>query len=103
MINKFNNVGYYTFLWYNFKKCGFYMPIVEVDKNYRIVLTRDIRKKISIKPGQKIYLLVSGNEIILIPLPENIDEALDKLSGKIVWNRQIREDLEKYLISNLGG
>jgi len=77
------------------------MTIVEVDKNYRIVITKDIRKKISIKPGQKIYQLVSGNEIILIPLPDNIDEELDNLCGDIVWNRKIREDLEKYLISNL--
>jgi bifunctional DNA-binding transcriptional regulator/antitoxin component of YhaV-PrlF toxin-antitoxin module len=54
---------------------------------------------LSIKPGQKVYLLAAGDKIILMPLPENIDEELDKLSSDIEWNRKVRESLEQYLIS----
>jgi len=72
---------------------------VEVDKNYRIVITKEIRKILPIKPGQKIYLLAAGDKIILFPLPDNIDEALDKLTADIIWNRNVRENLEKFIIS----
>lgn len=72
---------------------------MEVDKNYRIVLTKEIRNILPIKPGQKIYALVSGEKIILIPLPESLDKELNALSADIKWNRKIREGLEQYLIS----
>jgi len=75
------------------------VTIVEVDKNYRIVISKEIRKMLSIKPGQKIYLLAAGDKIILMPLPGNIDEKLDKLSSDIEWNRNVRESLEQFLIS----
>lgn len=54
---------------------------------------------LSIKPGQKIYLLAAGDEIILIPLPDNVDEELDKLTSNIKWDRKVRENLEQYLLS----
>jgi len=75
------------------------LTIVEVDKNYRIVITKEIRKMLSIKPGQKIYLLAAGDKIILMPLPDDIDEELDKLTSNIKWNREVREKLEQYLLS----
>jgi AbrB family looped-hinge helix DNA binding protein len=75
------------------------LSIVEVDKNYRIVISKEIRKVFSIKPGQKVYILAAGDKIILIPLPENIDKELDKLSSDIEWNRKVRENLEQFLVS----
>lgn len=80
-------------------KSGIILTIVEVDKNYRIVISKEIRKLFSIKPGQKVYLLAAGDKIILIPLPENLNEELDKLSSNIEWNRNVRENLEQFLIS----
>ncbi len=77
------------------------MTIVEVDKNYRIVISKEIRKIIPLKPGQKIYLLTVGEEIVLIPLPENVDKELDKLIGDIKWNRKVREETEKFLLSTV--
>ena len=77
------------------------MNIVEVDKNYRIVITKEIRNLISIKPKQKVYLLAAGKEIILIPIPEDLNAELDKLSGDIIWNRKIRENIEQFLLSNI--
>ena len=76
------------------------MTIVEVDKNYRIVISKEIRKMISIQPGQKLYLLAAGDKIILIPLPENVDKELDKLSADIKWNREVKQRLEQFLLSN---
>lgn len=76
------------------------MNVVEVDKNYRIVITKEIRTLVPIKPNQKVYLLAAGKEIILMPIPENLNEELDKLSGDIIWNRKVREDLEQFLLSN---
>ena len=76
------------------------MSVVEVDKKYRIVVTKEIRKLVPLKPNQKVYLLAAGKEIILIPIPEGLNEELNKVSGDIAWNRQIRENLEQFLLSN---
>ena len=75
------------------------MTIVEVDKNYRIVISKEIRKIIPIKPGQKIYVLTAGEEIVLIPLPDDVNKELDKLLGDIQWNRRARDEAEKFLLS----
>jgi len=87
--------------WNKVFKSGSKLTIVEVDKNYRIVISKEIRKIIPIKPGQKIYLLTVGGEIILIPLPEDVNKELDKLIGDIHWNRKVREEAEKYLLSTV--
>lgn len=80
---------------------GLKLAIVEVDKNYRIVISKEIRKIIPIKPGQKIYLTTAGDEIILKPLPEDADKELDRLMGNIQWNRKVREETEKFLLSEV--
>ncbi len=75
------------------------VTLVEVDKNYKMVISEEIRKLFSIKPGQKLYLLAAGGKIILIPLSESINKELDKLISDIEWNRNVRENLEQFLTS----
>jgi bifunctional DNA-binding transcriptional regulator/antitoxin component of YhaV-PrlF toxin-antitoxin module len=74
------------------------MSIVEVGPKYRVTITRDVRKKIPVKIGQKIYLLARFPYVILIPIPEKIDETLAELFGDITYNREERRLAEKQLL-----
>jgi len=74
------------------------MSIVEVGPKYRVTITRDVRKKIPVKVGQKIYLLARFPYVILIPIPEKIDETLAELFGDITYNREERRLAEKQLL-----
>lgn len=38
-----------------------------VSTKYQVVIPKEIRKKISVKPGQKINVHVSGDQIIMSP------------------------------------
>lgn len=74
------------------------MSIVEVGPKYRVTITRDVRKKIPVKVGQKVYLLARFPYVILIPIPEKIDETLAELFGDITYNREERRLAEKQLL-----
>lgn len=69
----------------------------QVSTKYQVVIPKAIRKKIKIKPGQKMNVNVSGEQIILSPAQatENWkwpEDYLEKLPNP--WEG---EDSEKYL------
>lgn len=47
-----------------------------VSTKYQVVIPREVRKKIKIKPGQKMNVHVSGEQIVLTPT---------KLTKKLNW------------------
>ena len=74
------------------------VSIVEVGPKYRVTITQSVRKKIPLKIGQKVYLLARPPYMILIPIPEELDEALAKLIGDITYSREERKQAEERLL-----
>lgn len=74
------------------------MSIVEVGPKYRVTITQDVRKKIPVRVGQRVYLLARSPYVILIPIPERVDEALAKLIGDITYGREERKRAEEELL-----
>jgi len=74
------------------------MSIVEVGPKYRVTITQDVRKKIPVRVGQRVYLLARFPYVILIPIPERVDEALAKLIGDIAYGREERKRAEEQLL-----
>lgn len=74
------------------------MSIVEVGPKYRVTITQDVRRKIPVKVGQKVYLLARFPYLILIPIPEKVDEALAELIGDIAYSREERKRAEGHLL-----
>lgn len=74
------------------------MAIVEVGAKYRVTITQDVRKKVPVKVGQKVYLLSRYPHVILIPIPEDVDEALAKIIGDIAYSREERKRAEEQLL-----
>lgn len=44
------------------------MPTVTVSPTYQIVIPKEIRQSMAIRPGHKIQMLTCGNRIELIPI-----------------------------------
>jgi len=74
------------------------VSIVEVGPKYRVTITQNVRKKIPVKIGQRVYLLARFPYMILIPIPESVDEALAKLIGDIKYSREERRRAEEQLL-----
>jgi len=74
------------------------VSIVEVGPKYRVTITQNVRKKIPVKIGQRVYLLARFPYLILIPIPESVDEALAELIGDIKYNREERRRAEEQLL-----
>jgi len=74
------------------------MSIVEVGPKYRVTITQDVRKKIPVKIGQRVYLLARFPYVIIIPIPERIDEALAKIIGDVTYDREERKRAEEQLL-----
>ncbi|MGC8849176.1 MAG: AbrB/MazE/SpoVT family DNA-binding domain-containing protein [Candidatus Bathyarchaeia archaeon] len=75
-----------------------FVAIVEVGPKYRVTITQSVRKRTPLKVGQKVYLLARPPYIVLIPIPDRIDEALAELFGDITFTREERERAEKQLL-----
>lgn len=77
------------------------MSIVEVGPKYRVTITKDIRKRVPLRIGQKVYLLARSPYVVLVPIPERIDEALAGLIGDITYSREERGRAEEQLLKEL--
>jgi len=73
------------------------LSIVEVGPKYRVTITQNVRKKIPVRVGQRVYLLARFPYVILIPIPERVDEALAKLIGDITYSREERKRADEQL------
>ena len=56
------------------------MTIVKLSPKYQVVIPKEIRNKLKLKPGQKMQILQFGERIEFIPL-KNIKEARGFLKG----------------------
>ena len=56
------------------------MTIVKISPKYQIVIPKEIRNKLKLKPGQKMQILQLGERIEFIPL-KDIKEARGYLKG----------------------
>jgi bifunctional DNA-binding transcriptional regulator/antitoxin component of YhaV-PrlF toxin-antitoxin module len=74
------------------------VSIVEVGPKYRVTITQDVRKKIPVKVGQRVYLLARFPYMILIPIPEKVDDALAELIGDIKYSREERRRAEEQFL-----
>ena len=56
-----------------------------------------MRRKTPLRVGQKVYLLARPPYIVLIPIPDDVDEALAEILGDITYNREERKRAEEQL------
>ena len=72
---------------------GIVMDTVVVSSKYQIVIPRDVRKKIDLKPGQKIVVIEKDGVIHLIP-QKPIREMRGFLKG--IDTSQLRDEEDRF-------
>jgi AbrB family looped-hinge helix DNA binding protein len=70
------------------------MNSVTVSPKFQVVIPRDIREKIGLKPGQKMKVIAYDNKVIFIPV-RSIREARSALKGMDTDVRREEEDEER--------
>lgn len=69
------------------------MTITTVSSKYQIVIPKEIRERLKIRPGQKLQMIEIGRRIELIPV-EPIQNARGFLKGMDTSNYRDEEDRE---------
>ncbi len=69
-----------------------------VNIKYQVVIPKEVRKKITVKPGQRMDVNVAGNQIILSPSRNKAkmnwpEDYYEKLGG--IWKSS--EEINRYL------
>ena len=72
------------------------MPVVKTSSKGQVVIPVNIRKKLGIKPGQKVRLTLLGDKAVITPLPEDPIKALrGLLKGKPSMAKALLTDRKK--------
>jgi len=72
------------------------MPVVKTSSKGQVVIPVNIRKKLGIKPGQKVNLTLVGDKAVITPLPEDPIKALrGLLKGKPSMSKALLADRKK--------
>ena len=72
------------------------MNIVKTSSKGQIVIPAEIRKKLGIKPGQKVAFTLVGDKAVIEPLPEDPIKALRGiLKGKPSMTKALLKDRKK--------
>jgi len=85
------------------------MPIIKTSNTGQLVIPREIRKALGIKPGQRVLLQVAGNDRAeLIPVPDNPVEAFcgvfgngSSLVGTLLEERRKEKEREEQMAARL--
>lgn len=72
------------------------MPVVKTSSKGQIVIPVEIRKKLGIKPGQKVNLTLVDGKAVITPLPEDPIKALrGSLKGVPSMTKALLEDRKR--------
>ena len=56
------------------------MPVLTISPKYQVVIPKEIREQIEIKPGQEVDMLIHEGNIVLVPV-RPIQELRGSLEG----------------------
>jgi AbrB family looped-hinge helix DNA binding protein len=63
------------------------MNISKVSAKFQIVIPKELRKQLNIKPGQKVALSLDKNKNIKISTANPLDELSRKFGGRNIWGK----------------
>ncbi len=66
------------------------MPIVKTSSKGQLVIPKEIRDKLKIKPGKRVILEVVGNHAEIIPLP---DDPIKYMRGILKGGPSLADEL----------
>lgn len=74
------------------------MALVQVDERHRLTLPKEVREKFRIVNSQKFYLVPSGDDLIMKPIPKDPSKKLDEILEGFTFDNQARRKAEQWLM-----
>lgn len=74
------------------------MALVQVDERHRLTLPKDVRQRFRIVKGQRFYLVPSGDDLLMKPIPTDPAKKLDEILGNFIFDKEARRKAEKWLL-----
>ena len=74
------------------------MSSTKVDERFRLTLPKNVRKSLKIRKGQPVYIIASGDTIIVKVIDEDPSEKLAKILGDFKFDRKARRRSEEWLL-----
>jgi len=71
------------------------MPVVKVSTKGQIVIPREIREAIGIRPNGRVYLEKTGDYAVIRPAPDAIRELRGILKGVPSMSKELLEEHQK--------
>jgi AbrB family looped-hinge helix DNA binding protein len=68
------------------------MTVVTVSPKYQVVIPKDVREKLNIRPGQKVEAFAIGSSIAFVPV-EPVENLRGLLPGLPVFEREADREL----------
>jgi len=65
--------------------------VLTLNQKSQVVISKEIRKRLNLKPGDQLAAVVEGDKIVLRPKPKNSARRLRGL-GKGTWGSRARID-----------
>ena len=73
---------------------------MQVDERFRVTLPKKLRETFSVSAGDRLYIIVAGDTLLLKKIPKNPAGRLSKLIGHIKFDRSSRRRAEEWLLRN---
>jgi len=71
--------------------------IIQIDERFRITLPRKLRRIFPVSAGEKLYIVASGDMLILRKVPQDPSSKLDEILGDFKFDRDARRRAEEWL------
>ena len=72
--------------------------VAQVDGRFRITLPKELRKLFPVSVGEKLYIIASGDTLIIRKLPQDLAKQLSKLLGNFKFDREARRRAEEWAL-----
>jgi len=77
--------------------------VVQVDERFRVTIPRKLRRVFRMSVGERLYVIASGDVLLLRRVPQDPSRRLDELAGDLKLDREARRRAEEWLLREAKG
>jgi len=75
------------------------LAVVEIDDRHRITIPKYFREALNMTDKQKLYIVATGDTLIMKKIPPNPSESLNEALGDTKFDRDTRRKAEEWLLN----
>ncbi|MBL8227513.1 MAG: AbrB/MazE/SpoVT family DNA-binding domain-containing protein [Bryobacterales bacterium] len=72
------------------------MPEATLSSKNQIVVPREAREALGVRPGDKLLIVVRGNSVVILPRPKSWSQALRGLAGQSYPENYLQKERDSW-------